>query len=197
MSTPMTSPGNPGEVQVDVESLDAYLREVLIPLSERAHSVANKFTEVPLSVDMFGPIPHAKQLAERHKWGFDVYRPTLEALANDVDTLVDKLGKIIQTYRDQDDQVAGALAKLGASLSGEGGYTSAATWERERAEHGGAPSSLPPPAAPSGVGQGTVSPATVQPDSLSHPTAASGAPAQPAASAEPAEPKPSGTDALS
>ncbi|WP_019874646.1 hypothetical protein [Sporichthya polymorpha] len=194
MSTPMTSPGNPGEVQVDVESLDAYLREVLIPLSERAHSVANKFTEVPLSVDMFGPIPHAKQLAERHKWGFDVYRPTLEALANDVDTLVDKLGKVIQTYRDQDDQVGAALAKLGAVLSGEGGYTAAATWERERAEHGGTPASLPPP--PLATAPGAPSPTTVQPDTLPEP-AASAEPPPAAVPAKPAEPKPSGTDALS
>lgn len=139
MGTPTTSPGGTGEVQVDVENLDAYLREVLIPLSERAHGVANKFSSIPKFEQMFGPVEKAVELAAHHRWGHEVYGPTLAALATDVDTLIEKLGKIIQAFRDQDDQVGAALAKLGANLSGDGGYTSSSTFERETAAHGGVP----------------------------------------------------------
>lgn len=183
MSTSGAPAGGPGEVRVDIEMLEAYLKDVLMPLEAEVRSACGQFASVPLDPQMFGPVPQALELAERHRWSFSLYQPTLDALASDVGLLIEKLQKVIRQYRDQDDQVETALLKLAQNLGGSEGYSSAGVLQREYATHGGAPTqSMPTPGAT--VPMTGAVPAAVAP------------PVQPAAADPPRveTPKPSGSD---
>lgn len=139
------------EVQVDLDSLEAYLKGVLVPLQQHVVQIRADLGAMPVMSELFGPMPYAKQLEETHRWAYDVYAPTVSALGDDVAMLIDKLGTVIRNYRDQDDSVEAALQKLARNLSGDGGYTADDTFDRTRAEAGGDPALLAPPPPSGGI----------------------------------------------
>lgn len=176
MAGESTAPGAPGgEVQVDLEELENFTRQVVDQMEQQVRDAHTKFTGLPIDIELLGPIATAAGLNGRHRDVHAIYDETTKALAADVAKLATNLRTVIKNYRDRDDDVSAGLQRLALKLNGDGGYQADTVYKREVGEH---------------VAQATGG-AAPRPSSADSP-----APAPEPDRAEPSGPEPSGGNAF-